>query len=71
MGDRSRCVFAKQIRRRPVARSISQGGCWDTRLDLVSFGGFVDRGMPTAAGAYLRSKYADALMAALCYKMLG
>ena len=61
----SRCTSATRARRRPVARSISQGGCWDTRLDLVSFGGFVDRGMPTAAGAYLRNKYADVPMPAL------
>ncbi len=32
IGDRSRCVFAKQIRRRPVARSIDQGGFWEKRI---------------------------------------
>ena len=32
IGDRSRCGFAKQIRGRPVARSIDQGGFWEKRI---------------------------------------
>ena len=64
IGDRSRCVFAKQIRGRPVARSIEHGRHGDGQFNKVFLRGFVrPRGSP-AAGAYLQSKYADVPMAA-------
>ena len=57
IGDRSRCVFAKQIRRRPVARSIEHGRHGDGKSSKVFPTVSVNpRGSPEAA---------------LCYKMLG
>ena len=35
IGDRSRCGFAKQIRRRPVARSMEHGREWDGKFNKV------------------------------------
>ena len=59
IGDRSRCGFAKQIRRRPVARSISKGRRGDGQFNKVFPIASVNPRRPPEAGADLRSKYAD------------
>ena len=56
---RSRCGFAKQIRGRPVARSIERGRPWDGQFNKVFPIVSVNPRRSTAAGADLRSKYAD------------
>ena len=56
-GDRSRCVFAKQIRGRSVARSTEHGRHGDGKSSKV---------FPTVSVNPRRSPEA-----ALCYKMLG
>ena len=57
--DRSRCGFAKQIRGRPVARSIEYGGPRERRVQPAVPVRVRGPGLPTAAGADLRSKCAD------------
>ncbi len=57
--DRSRCGFAEQIRGRPVARSTERGRTRDGQFNKVFPIVSVNPRRSTAAGADLRSKYAD------------
>ena len=59
IGDRSRCGFAQQMRSRPVARSIEYGGPRERRVQPAVPVRVHGPGLPTAAGADLRSKCAD------------
>ncbi len=64
IGDRSRCVFAKQIRGCPVARSMEHRRPRDGQFNKVFPIVSVNPRRSTAAGAYLRSKCADVPMLA-------
>ena len=55
----------------PLPAPSSMGGLGNIGFNPLCPCMRADRGMPPAAGANLLRKYADALMAALCYKMLG
>lgn len=56
------------MRGRPVARSIEYGGPRERRVQPAVPVRVRGPGLPTAAGADLRSKYADVPMAALAAK---